>query len=174
MIRYQFTSDSYHFYFHHIYTDFTANNKIKKIHDVIYLSNSNLSWGGCEGFWTARGPGPEPTEWYGSSRRRGQYHFVGPCSGRGQSVSFHRARSFGFLLPLVCWTALEILSANWQVRGNRPRRDKMCLQRSLIDIRTYHPLQCGATKNKSNYSRLSLSQIPRDSEIIRNIRTSTY
>ena len=30
MIRYQFTSDWYHFYFHQIYTDFTANNKIKE------------------------------------------------------------------------------------------------------------------------------------------------
>ena len=31
MIRYQFTSDCYHFYFHQIYTHFTANNKIKKV-----------------------------------------------------------------------------------------------------------------------------------------------
>ena len=30
MIRYQFTSDWYHFYFHQIYPNFTANNKIKR------------------------------------------------------------------------------------------------------------------------------------------------
>ena len=29
MIRYQFTSDLYHFYSYQIYTDFTANYKIK-------------------------------------------------------------------------------------------------------------------------------------------------
>ena len=41
MIRYQFTSDWYHFYFHQIYTDFTAENKINhhKIQVKFDISN---------------------------------------------------------------------------------------------------------------------------------------
>ena len=39
MIWYQFTSDWYHFYFHQIYADFTANNKIK-IHYPIASASS--------------------------------------------------------------------------------------------------------------------------------------
>ena len=50
MIRYQFTSDWYHFYFHQIYTDFTANNKIKTFivvasSDAIIYARFLYQWG---------------------------------------------------------------------------------------------------------------------------------
>ena len=53
----------------------------KQLLSLMYLSNSNLSWGHYEGLWTARGPGPGPPEWYGPKLR--------------------------FLLLLVHWTAAQ-------------------------------------------------------------------
>ena len=43
IIRYYFTSDWYHFYFHQIYTDFSANNKIKHRNVRTLLGGG---WGG--------------------------------------------------------------------------------------------------------------------------------
>ena len=43
MIRYQFTSDWYHFYFHQTYTDFTADNKIKKNINIKFWQQQIIS-----------------------------------------------------------------------------------------------------------------------------------
>ena len=72
-----------------------------------YLSNSNLSWGHYEGFWTARRPGPGQPEWYGQSSRRGLYHSGGPRTGPNAVYKLSSYSKLRFLLLLVHWTASQ-------------------------------------------------------------------
>ena len=44
MIRYQFTSDWYHFFFQQIYTDFTADNKIIQSIEMESVSDAKIVW----------------------------------------------------------------------------------------------------------------------------------
>ena len=114
MIRYQFTSDWYHFYFHQICTDFTANNKINRVYSFSYFKY------GIYKPREVKKKSDKETRAKSCSRTAWQYKLKAP------KISYH-------LISFPASVAQLDAPSDWRPGGGgfNPRR---CRQHSFVEI----------------------------------------